>query len=406
MWRCYLFGWFRPYTWCRTIGILATIAAISLASAAFASELEINVETRPENQDFGTVYVAGLDRKLLAQLREDTPDAYGWRRMFTVRLQSQSAELNSEDLPNIAGRYEILETGIRFTPQFAPMRGLSYEVNLKFDGYQPAFGVFALEGAAPPIYAKAKIEEIYPTVKSLPENTLRLYVHFSRPMQRGQVAEKIRLLDESGEVVPKAFIVEPLGELWDRDQRRLTLLFDPGRIKRGVGPNRELGPALEAGGQRTLVVDGTFLDATGRTIDAEYLRTYEIDDAIREAVTPERWIIDAPASGTHEPLRLRFARALDNGVLLRAIRVIDTKGQEVEGHVAVAVGEAEWAFTPTVPWSDEGYKVRVAKVLEDVSGNNVMAPMDVTISDTFASSTMRSANGPTEIGFTPITSGN
>ena len=36
-------------------------------------------------------------------------------------------------------------------------------------------------------------------------------------------------------------------ELWDPGMQRLTLLLDPGRIKRGVGPNLEAGLALERG---------------------------------------------------------------------------------------------------------------------------------------------------------------
>lgn len=36
-------------------------------------------------------------------------------------------------------------------------------------------------------------------------------------------------------------------ELWSSDGKRLTILFDFGRIKRGVSTNRRQGPALEKG---------------------------------------------------------------------------------------------------------------------------------------------------------------
>ena len=36
-------------------------------------------------------------------------------------------------------------------------------------------------------------------------------------------------------------------ELWSPDGTRFTLVFDPGRIKRGLKPREEAGPILEAG---------------------------------------------------------------------------------------------------------------------------------------------------------------
>lgn len=404
MFRDGRFGLLLDYVKSRLVRALVMAVAFSGGSPVSATELQISVDTKSKSPEFGWVYVTGLDYDFLEQLREKTPGEHIWRRMFSVQSTSLSPELDGADLPSVAGRYEILETGIRFVPRFTLTQGLSYQVSLKFDGHQPASQTFTLEDAARPTEARAAIEAIYPSAQSIPENTLRLYVHFSRPMQRGQVAEKIRLVDESDEIVPDTFIVGPLGELWDRDQRRLTLLFDPGRLKRGVGPNRDLGPALKTGGRRTLIVDGTFLDATGHPIGAAYRRTYEIDDAIRKAVAPQRWVVDAPTSGALDPLRLRFARALDSGMLSRAIRVIDA--EDVDGHIAVAAGETEWVFTPAAPWSAEEYTVRVANILEDVSGNNVRTPMDVTMSAAPDASTMVSAGVSTEIGFTPTTPGN
>ena len=50
-------------------------------------------------------------------------------------------------------------------------------------------------------------------------------------------------------------------ELWDADQCRLTLFFDPGRIKRGLRPHLEAGPPLTEGEayrltEGVLTVDG------------------------------------------------------------------------------------------------------------------------------------------------------
>ena len=65
-------------------------------------------------------------------------------------------------------------------------------------------------------------------------------------MQRGHVYDHIHLLGEAGKPVELPFL-ELDEELWDPEMTRLTIFIDPGRIKRGVRPLEEIGPALEAG---------------------------------------------------------------------------------------------------------------------------------------------------------------
>ena len=47
----------------------------------------------------------------------------------------------------------------------------------------------------------------------------------------------------------------PGEELWDQGFRRLTMTFDPGRIKRGLTSNEAIGPPLAEGKHYTLVID-------------------------------------------------------------------------------------------------------------------------------------------------------
>jgi len=396
---------FRVFSWPALVCLLGMLIGTTLSATeadASTSELQIRVNMEPKSQEFGWVYVTGVDPDVLARLRESNPDMHEWRHMFSVQLRPQSPKLESDELPNAAGQYEILESGIRFVPRFAPMQGLTYHVGVRIDGHKPTAGVFVLNDAFLPAHVTTKVDTIYPSARSIPENTLRLYVHFSSPMRRGQVTEKIRLLDENNDVIQNAFIVGPLGELWDRDQRRLTLLLDPGRIKRGVAPNRKLGPALKAGGRRTLSIDGQFTDAKGHPIEAGFRKTYEIGEAIREAVSPSRWVIAAPASGSRASLRIRFARALDSGMLSHAIGVYEVNGAGIEGHIGFRAGETEWSFTPTEPWSNRSHVIRVATNLEDVSGNNILAPMDVTVMPSLPASSREAGGKQTEIQFTPI----
>jgi hypothetical protein len=96
--------------------------------------------------------------------------------------------------------------------------------------------------------------QVYPTSSKLPENHLRFYVHFSAPMSRGEAYEHLRLLRKNGEPVYLPFL-EIGEELWDKSGMRLTLLFDPGRVKRGLKPREENGPVLEEGEEYTLVIE-------------------------------------------------------------------------------------------------------------------------------------------------------
>ncbi len=79
----------------------------------------------------------------------------------------------------------------------------------------------------------AVVEAIDPGVDEIPANLLRFSVTFSCAMEEGSVADHIRLLDDDGSELQGALLAMP-PELWDRGRRRLTVLLEPGRIKRGA----------------------------------------------------------------------------------------------------------------------------------------------------------------------------
>ena len=69
----------------------------------------------------------------------------------------------------------------------------------------------------------------------MPANQLRLYLHFSAPMDWRSGHEHVPLLDDAGQEVPDAFL--PLdADFWNDDRTRYTVFFDPGRVKRGILP--------------------------------------------------------------------------------------------------------------------------------------------------------------------------
>ena len=110
----------------------------------------------------------------------------------------------------------------------------------------------------------------------MPRNLLRCYVEFSAPMREAG-ATHVRLLDADGAPLVGALLATEY-ELWDPDRRRLTVLLDPARIKRGlVAPSRGRVPACGEGESVTLVVDAEFPDARAGRCAPGATRTWRGD---------------------------------------------------------------------------------------------------------------------------------
>ena len=94
----------------------------------------------------------------------------------------------------------------------------------------------------------------------LPANTLRFYIHFPRPAEAHFERDQLCLLDDKEQVVRDPFLVLSQ-ELWSPDGRRLTVLMEPGRIKRGLGADPTHEPALVVGRTYSLSHHGARADS-------------------------------------------------------------------------------------------------------------------------------------------------
>jgi hypothetical protein len=215
--------------------------------------------------------------------------------------------------------------------------------------------------------------QVYPTASVLPENQLKLYVTFSAPMQTGEVWTRIHLLDDAGKRVDLPFL-EIDQELWNPDRTRLTILFDPGRIKRGVLPLAEVGPAIVAGKSYTLAIDREWLDGRGAPMAESFRKEFRVGPADRTPIDTAKWRIATPKAGTRDPLVLTFPEPLDYAMLQHAIEVRDTAGK-----VEVARNEQEWRFTPEQPWKSGEHQLSIHTALEDLAGNKVGRAFDVDV---------------------------
>ena len=174
------------------------------------------------------------------------------------------------------GSYAVERGALVFRPRFP----VSARVRAVFraPGAAPVEAVF--DAAKPAAAAPAQVLNVYPSTDLLPDNQLKFYLHFSAPMSRGEAWRRIHLLDETGKAVELPFL-EVDQELWDREYRRLTVLFDPGRIKRGLLPLNEVGPAIEDGKRYTLVIDREWQDARGVALREEFRKQFRVGPAAR-----------------------------------------------------------------------------------------------------------------------------
>ena len=196
--------------------------------------------------------------------RASSEPAAGWSSVFEVYA-------GSEDIPAMLGAYTVEGSVLSFRPRWPLTPGMHVRAVFHLPGEVPVEAAFNTPKSAPA--AATRVEHVYPTTDVLPSNTLKLYIYFSAAMRRGEAWQHIRLLDDKGVRVERPFL-EIDQELWDPANMRLTVLFDPGRIKRGLVPNKEVGPPIVEGKQYTLLIDREFLDARGVPLHEEFRKSF------------------------------------------------------------------------------------------------------------------------------------
>lgn len=281
--------------------------------------------------------------------------------------------VDQPNAPPLSGNYEMKSGKLWFTPRYKMEPGLTYKANFRMLN-ESATGTFTIP--KPPAQPAAFVEHVYPSASVLPENQLKFYIHFSAPMSRGESSRRIHLIEDGGKEVALPFL-QLDEELWDRDQRRLTILFDPGRVKRDVLPNREVGPPLVAGRKYALVVDRDWKDAKGVPLKEPYRKAFTVSAAERSPIDPKTWKLVPPAADTSGPMVVDFPRPLDAALLLRFIDIADAGGKLVKGKITLDAEEKRWLFTPAQPWAAGKYSLEIVATLEDLAGNKIGRAFDV-----------------------------
>ena len=153
------------------------------------------------------------------------------------------------------GTHQVVDGTLRFVPQFPLDPGRRYQVRFDgsrvagWDGGSPAVVETTVGRPAAATEPSTVVARVFPSGETVPANMLRMYIEFSAPMGRPSGVEFIHLLDHDGREIPGAVL--PLDyEFWTPDHTRFTVFFDPGRVKKGILPNQQMGRPLEAGAHR------------------------------------------------------------------------------------------------------------------------------------------------------------
>jgi hypothetical protein len=352
---------------------VGTTKSAKSTRASKAPEIRLNQQTL--SFEVLNLRRADLDKLARASLTQEQ-----WQGLFSVYVNLESPALQG-DRPAVLGSYQVDSKALRFVPKYPLAAGLGYRAvfnpaKLPDHAASEKAIVSALALAKEASAADTVVQQVYPTADRLPENQLKFYLHFSAPMSRGESYRHIHLLDSAGKAIDLPFL-ELDEELWDPEGKRFTLFFDPGRIKRGLKPREEVGPALEEGKSYTLVIDSQWQDAQGSPLKESFRKAFSVSAPDDRQPDVNTWKIQPAPAGSSKPLLILFPKPMDHALLQRTIVLLDASGQKVAGTIAVGKEEKSWQFNPQKPWQASKYMLSVDRTLEDLAGNSLAHPFEV-----------------------------
>ncbi len=344
----------------RTLARLARLAGLAVALILGATAAGQTVSIQLQN---GAFKVSGWKAPA-------APPARGWESLFNVYV-------GAGNVPAVVGKYSVEGDSLVFRPQFPLAAGAKYRAVFQPPSGAPVTATF--DGPPRQTVPMTRVERVYPSADVLPSNDLKLYVYFSAPMSRGEVWGHIHLLGADGKKLPGIFL-ELDKELWDANNQRLTVWFDPGRIKRGLTSNLNLGPSLEDGKRYTLVIDREWKDARGVQLVEGFRKSFRGGPADRTAPDPKQWRVTAPKAGSLEPFVVDFPEPMDYIGLQKALTISGARAT-IAGTMATDRQETRWSFTPRQPWQAGNYRLMVDSTLEDLAANRMGLLFDMDVTD-------------------------
>ncbi len=273
----------------------------------------------------------------------------------------------------ILGDFEQAHHTILFRPIVPFTKGKTYEIKYR----QEIIGMFDVEASK--TNDNPMLTAIFPSTDTVPENLLKMYFVFSKPMQEVQNAlEFIEVYNLTDHVATSIFL-ELQNELWNEDHTELTLWLDPGRIKTDLVPNRNQGLPLEEGKEYEIRISSKWYDAQNNLLDKNYTKHIYVSKKDRIQLALDQWTVKTSKSGTRDPIFLNVNEPLDAMLALETVLIYDANNSIVQGDFKLIDHEKRLLFTPSEPWKPGTYSISIRSILEDLAGNNLNHLFDVDL---------------------------
>jgi len=270
-------------------------------------------------------------------------------------------------------------------PLSAGKEYMVYRANQKSD----SFNIKRIKLVPPQVLA------FYPSADTVPENLLKCYLSFSQPMsETREIYRYISVVDEGGKLV-KDVILPLKPALWNADQTILTLWIDPGRVKRELIRNKQMGIPLVKGSQYRIEVAKEWKGANGEFLSNGFVKNLYISDRDEEVPQANQWQLSPPAINSLSDLSIRFGESMDYATSLDGIAIYLNE-KIIEGEISLKNNEKSWVFSPKNKWQKGHYRIIIDPSMEDIAGNNLLRPFD---RDLYKQSDLTAVN-PTELTFT------
>ena len=273
------------------------------------------------------------------------------------------------------------ESRLVFIPIWSFTPGVEYQVTWK----ERTVGEFSIplrSGAVP-------TATIYPSTDTIPENLLKLYLVFSEPMREGKSYDYLHIL-EGADTLQGVFL-ELQPELWNNDRTQLTVWLDPGRIKRDLLKNREMGVPIREFSDYTIIVSSKWKSRIGISMSKDIIKHYYTVEADRKIPDHGAWRIIAPQANSKDTLVINFGEPLDYSLASTTLTV-SRNGVEINGSSNLTHGESTWKFWPESSWKRGSYSLTAESRLEDLAGNNLVRLFDTNLEESKSSITIKGKN--------------
>ena len=338
------------------------IIALVMGSAVTLAQTNLKIIS-PSNLD-GTVK---LDLSTFTNLNKET-SSYDLLAVFVKNGMEEYAS-NA-----IQGQYTREGDHLVFKPYFPFMRDMTYLIRTRNEKVDSTYSYQSFQVGEKRMVEQAGVLSIYPLAQQLPKNLLRFYIYFRTPMKKGRALKHVQLVDEAGNIDRHAFM-EFKQELWSADGKILTVLFDPGRIKRGVSTNLLRGPALLESKKYELIISGDWEDVYGQPLSMNSTKSIQVVGAYDQQIEINNWTINKPRRNSTDAITLHFDRIIDHALIQSMIRIVNEEETLIHGHWEIEE-EQSVKFIPKARWNKGNYNIIIDSRLEDVAGNNLQNLLD------------------------------